>query len=255
MFILNPRRFARHEIWERVTDRAVPGVKPFYLVSNYGRVYSEETNSLVSQHKNQDGYMHVSLKTNNKTISIGVHRLEMLVLDYIEGCEKLEVDHLHCMRDYNYLWGLEWVTHTENIKRAFEKGTANSTGENNNMAILTDEQVRIICKALEDNKSLEEIESMIGEHDSSNFYRLIWNIRNGRRWAHISKDYDIPQLSYRNFDPEQVKDIRKYLEDNMTSREILNKLGIDTTNMEKKTFNKYKTAISRIKTGKFYNNI
>ena len=40
----------------------------------------------------------------------------MLMFAPVEGCDKLEVDHINTNKDDNRLENLRWVTHNENVQ-------------------------------------------------------------------------------------------------------------------------------------------
>ena len=76
-----------------VTEMAVPDVLPYYLVSNYGHVYSKNSGYLLSPGNSSSQYLNVVLQTKTGKINICVHRLEMLVFCYNENHQNLEVNH------------------------------------------------------------------------------------------------------------------------------------------------------------------
>ena len=97
---------------------------PKYKVSNLGRVMNKITGHLLTPGAAEDDdYLHVGLYCDNgKRVNVYVH---VLVAETFLKCDvdDLEVDHLDTNRHNNRVTNLEWVTHSENIKRAFLRGT------------------------------------------------------------------------------------------------------------------------------------
>ena len=53
--------YRNDEEWRDITDAIVPGINPWYLISQYGRIYSKATDSIVKQAVLNSGYMRVQL--------------------------------------------------------------------------------------------------------------------------------------------------------------------------------------------------
>ena len=106
------------EIWKEIAKF------PKYKVSNLGRVMNSATGYILTPvAAEDDDYLHVGLYTeNSKRENVYVH---VLVAEaFLEkSSQNLEVDHLDSNRHNNCVTNLEWVTHSENIKRAFSRGT------------------------------------------------------------------------------------------------------------------------------------
>lgn len=106
------------EVWKTV-DRF-----PKYKVSNMGRIMNIKTGRiLIPGAAKNDDYLHVGLYNNeSRRVNVYVH---VLVAETFLRCygNDLEVDHLDNNRHNNRAMNLEWVTHSENIKRAFSRGT------------------------------------------------------------------------------------------------------------------------------------
>lgn len=108
------------EEWSPVT---VSGFDEGYAVSNQGRVYSFKSGRYLRPSVSGWGYAQVGMTRNKRTFSIQVHRLVAMHFcpGYAEG-EGLEVDHLDGNKANNSASNLEWVTPTENRRRAYFNG-------------------------------------------------------------------------------------------------------------------------------------
>lgn len=97
---------------------------PKYQVSTLGNVRNKATKHVLTPGAaEEDDYLHVGLYLNNsERINVYVH---ILVAEaFLErASDDLEVDHLDTNRHNNRVTNLEWVTHSENVKRAFLRGT------------------------------------------------------------------------------------------------------------------------------------
>lgn len=109
-----------------------------YQISNYGRVlaYTKSQPRFLKPSKDAMGYLHVRLYSNTlpveyyangmkKPTLFKVHRL---VGKYFvrqgtkRGKLKDEINHIDCDKTNNHYKNLEWVTRSENINKAWEKG-------------------------------------------------------------------------------------------------------------------------------------
>lgn len=105
------------EIW-----RPIPGYDGLYESSNLGRIRSWARGfpHIMSQHKNNSGYLIVRIKEKTKL----VHR--MVALAFCDGySEGLCVNHIDAVRTNNHASNLEWVTYKENIRDCMRRGTHN----------------------------------------------------------------------------------------------------------------------------------
>ena len=111
MFMFNfilPQFFIKVEKWKWNKEYRV-------YVSNYGN-FKNEHKQLLPIKVNHKGYCLVKTECGYKL----AHRIVMLTWKPIPNAEELTVDHLNHNKRDNSLMNLEWVTITENQKRAKE---------------------------------------------------------------------------------------------------------------------------------------
>lgn len=136
------------ERWKPVKD-----YEGFYEVSNHGQVRSlskqdrlgrSKEGKIKAQCNNGTGYMVVNLKVDGKQKMKTVHRL--VAETFIPNPLDLpEVNHIDGNKQNNCVENLEWCTHSENTKHAFDLGLNKAVkGTSNVNAKLTDEQVKFI---------------------------------------------------------------------------------------------------------------
>ena len=107
------------EVWTRICGF------PRYEISNFGRVksYCYKSPRILQPEIDRDGYERVTLCENGKTTGRFIHRLVAEHFKELpEGYETLTIDHLNGNKKDNRPENLEWVTASENLKRAHKNG-------------------------------------------------------------------------------------------------------------------------------------
>jgi hypothetical protein len=106
--------------------------KKYYLVSNYGRVYSLRTDKFLKLNKNSKGYCRFEYSNTKKSVR---HRKQTFIHivvvslfgdrlgNKINNCEleKMDIDHLDRNKNNNAYNNLELVTHLENVQRFYRQ--------------------------------------------------------------------------------------------------------------------------------------
>lgn len=117
-----PYKVAPDEIFVYVTDKEVPRVKPYYMVSNYGRVFMRYNQiPFMSPSLDTKGYWFVILQTYDGPKSVRIHRLVKLAFDYINNHSEFVVDHNDGNRRNPYIGNLEWITQEVNKQRGIDR--------------------------------------------------------------------------------------------------------------------------------------
>lgn len=100
-----------------------------YAIYDEAVVYVIKTGNKVSMYKNEDGYLCLTLRSDEgKRRTFKIHRLVALV--FIPNPEnKPEVNHKDGNKENCAYWNLEWATHAENIQHAWNTGLLKSTPE------------------------------------------------------------------------------------------------------------------------------
>lgn len=99
----------------------VKGYEGLYAMHPSGKVYSYKNKKFLKAGKHRDGYLQVVLYKDGKMKTCKVHRL--VALTYIDNPEnKPQVNHKDGNKTNNNVSNLEWVTHGENQKHAYDNG-------------------------------------------------------------------------------------------------------------------------------------
>lgn len=187
-----------------ITDKIVPNIKPYYMISNYGRLWHKYQHKFIIPNFDSKGYLFRPLATNNGPLNCRIHRLVLLAFAYIPGCENLQVNHKDGIKSNDAIWNLECVTPSENGIHAYQTGL-------NKSHYASDEQVHKICKLLEEGKlTIPEIAQQLNVG-----YQTVAAIQNKRSHRNISDQYNIPSRKVAaNLTDEQINALCKFFEDN-----------------------------------------
>lgn len=249
------------EQWLPVFESVIPGVKPYYYVSNKGRIYSTQYKNgkggFKSTKESKYGYVPSGLmKQDGKMSSEGVHRVEMMTFNPIPNYENLVVNHKDGNKGNNDMDNLEWTTDQENIQHAYDNNlNPIKRGEDNHNATHTEKFIRKICEGLEKGLSLTECAEYVGMEPTRQNRAYISRIKRKDCWAHVSDEYNIPEESYgtkRKFTDAQIHKICWDIMDGLSDNEILDKLIPNIKGPER---SKYQKSIYKIRHKIGYNDI
>lgn len=221
------------EIFVDITPQYIPGIYPYYMISNCGNVYHKALGRLVSLGISTSGYWCYPFATDHGAVTTQIHRLEMVIFNYIPGCEYLDVNHKNGNKLDNHLYNMEWMTRQENIIHSYRIGL-HVLGEDSPLAKITNDDAIKICELLQLGYGPKEISEMIGIRRE-----IIQSIKNRDTWTHISCNYIFPeQRKSKSFSDEDVNAMCKFFSSNdignLTIKDYckiaLVDIGLETTN-------------------------
>ena len=225
---------AHEDEFEYFVPLTYPKVKQnMYIISTHGRIYSLKKNKFMKPAIDEDGYYRISLVRSGtqkcEKIYIGVHKLVAweFCSGYDESTGRIIPNHLNSDPSDNYFTNLEWVTYSENALYAFtENGHKQAIrGEDSNFAKYSEKQIRHVCELLEKGVKRSEISEITGVNKN-----YLSDIAKGSKWAHVSKDYDLPvvrKIKFKGFPKETQKEILKLLKKNYKPMKICEILGME----------------------------
>jgi len=164
--------------------KEIPGFRP-YCATRDGRIFSLDWKGTgqvkeLKQEHHRLGYRRVWLKDRKTPY---VHQL--IALTFLPNPDNLpEVDHLDGNKANNHTDNLEWVSPSENMRRATVQGlntVPNNAGTRNGMAKLTEEDVKQIKLLLK----LGDTQLAIAKHFNISQGHVA-SIKAGTRWGHVA---------------------------------------------------------------------
>lgn len=191
---------------------------PEYCLTKDGKVWSLKANRFLKPAKNgymkdgkPDGYYFVHIYNyEKKLINVTIHRLVAKMYCKNDSPEtKLYVNHIDGNKLNNNFTNLEWVTPSENMRHAHETGLRKRTFLNEHTKlpeegeiihdwtefgqyILSDDDVHVCCKMLQEGYRVCDISAMTGYNR-----RTVQHVldRDYKKWDHIVKDYCFDKIS------------------------------------------------------------
>ena len=134
------------------------------------------------------------MKYDRRFVPFFVHRLVAWEWVLKNRNISLTVNHIDGVKSNNYYMNLEWVTQLENIRHAIKIGLITEQNGIHTNHKLTEEEVHMICKMLEDPNI--KYDDIINKLDNKVNIATIANISRGFTWNHISKNYNIQPRTY-----------------------------------------------------------
>lgn len=175
------------EVFVDITETVVPGILPYYMISNYGRIWHKYKQQFLTNNIDSKGYLYKPLSTIEGSKNCRIHRLVMMSFCYFPGCEDRLINHKSGIKTDCYIWNLEWSTYSENAQHAYDNGL-------NNKERYPDEVIMKICELLQDpEKKMNDISAELDVP-----YSLIQAIQNKRCHTDISDKYDIKARKINN---------------------------------------------------------
>lgn len=183
--------------WKRIV---IEGQETHYEVSHRGSVYNTESEKMLHQTNNSNGYLKVSLRLPDGTErSFLVHRLVALAFIPNDVPERNQVNHINGDKEDNRVSNLEWVTDQENKIHGVRTGLY-KVGEDHGRAVYKDEDIHKVCRLLSKGYKPKEIAGMTNVS-----LEMINHIKNGDNWLHISCNYDFERTKPRVMFKEYYK--------------------------------------------------
>lgn len=244
------------EQWLPIPSSLIPNIKPFYYISNKGRVWSiniGKFGGLMKQFLNHKGYPHIQAKRNNMgPVDISIHRIEMILFKWIPGYENLEVNHIDGDKTNNDINNLEWVTPSQNVIHAYQTGLKHKLiGEECPFSKYTEEQIHRLCQGIEKNLSAKECLQLAGLPVEKKW--IVNSVKNGQTWVDISNQYNITKTpAIKLFTDDEIHKICSLLELGFNRNEILN---IIKPNLDINDQSRYSKVIYNISKRNSYNYI
>lgn len=177
---------------KEVTD-LITGLNPVYKVTKEGRVYKR--NGQEFEYNTRSGYLSVTLTNDDKQYQVKVHRLVAYLYCPNYSKDNLNiVDHIDGNKLNNHYSNLEWVTSSENQRRAVSLGlrTFDSiSGESHYLATFTEAQLRecLSNPAFSPTMRLKDFRLIVAPLNLTD--KQVDDLLYGRSWHSVTKDYGV----------------------------------------------------------------
>lgn len=117
----DPNLYSALEYW-----RPIPGYEDKYYISNLGRVKNAK-GKVIKLQRNNRGYAIYSFNNRGKN-TLYIHHLVMEVYGDHKPAPNYQIDHIDGNKLNNCISNLEWVTPSENTKRAYKNNLKQPSG-------------------------------------------------------------------------------------------------------------------------------
>ena len=170
-----------HPVWKPIMEGQC---ETGYMISNIGTVIGKRGQLINTIEDN--GYERVSGYFNKRPYKISVHRA--VAQAFIPNPEnKPQVNHINGNKTFNWVGNLEWATAEENTIHAVNCNLMDFKGTSHPENVYDIDTIKHVCKLLEDpSMSNVAISKITGVNRS-----IVYSIRYGISWSHISKEYNI----------------------------------------------------------------
>ena len=204
MDVINPSILQPGEKFEYITNDHVPGVYPYYMISNYGRVYHRYLEIIMRPGLETSGYLFIVLSTCNGPKIVQLNRLVLKVFKPIENDYLYQANHLNGNKFENTEWNLEWATRSENILHAYR------TGLHIPITTISEEQAKEVVEMLKSGKYMcKEIARILGINEN-----IVNSIKKKESWKHLTLDCSFEHREGRKYSDEQIATLCKYFQTN-----------------------------------------
>jgi predicted XRE-type DNA-binding protein len=190
-----------HPVWSEII---IDGQYTGYKINKFGTIIDKYGKEIKKYQLKEDWYYQVYI---NKFGLKLVHRL--VAQAFIPNPDnKPQVNHINGKKTCNWVGNLEWVTAKENSEHAWNCNLVNNAGENQGSTTYTNEQIREVCKLLEENiLSYEEISKITGVKKN-----IISSIKTGNTWKSISGAFTLPPKKEKLYSDDKITEVCKLLE-------------------------------------------
>lgn len=155
-------------------------------VDKKGNLYSTRRGKQYVLQQSRCGYLRVASRVDGKVVIIYAHRAVLFAFVGMPDGDRNQCNHIDGNKLNNSLENLEWCSGSENQQHAIDTGLRKiQYGVDTGSSKYTEETIVKLCNLIQEGYRNTDICKLL-DVDSN----LPSNVRNGRSWSHISKDYN-----------------------------------------------------------------
>lgn len=183
-----------------------------YLISNYGRVWSENVNRFMSINiDKRSGRKRFDISINGRCTTIYLARA--IAMAFLGNGTGLEADHIDNDCTNDVLENIQWLSPVENKKKAHESGSieykGSDFGDNSNYHVYNESIIHEVCSLMEQGKDMKFISI-----DTGVSLAVIQSIKSRKNWTEISCLYNIDNVTPTK--PKQLsKEVNSFIKDKL----------------------------------------
>lgn len=176
---------------EKWKDLKFKDIKPIYQISTYGGIKNKNSGKLVKGSLTRKGYVYVCLQTEKGQGTFKLHRLVCISFKLYKHKDKDTVNHIDGNKLNNRLDNLEWADQTEQIIHAYKNNLIKKRkGPELYNNKYDEEFIYKICELIDNGITKPtDICNILGINYYKQFKYLIYDIKHGKSWKYISKDF------------------------------------------------------------------
>lgn len=236
------------EIWKDIKNEEV---KPYYMISNYGRVYNKVTDTYLKHHnpKHEKNYCRVTLMLKSgKGRKFSVQQLVCHHFKVYRHLDKPDVNHIDGNKQNNYIGNLEWTNDAENKRHAAENELYKN-GEDSHKSTFTNEEVHKICKLFEKGYNVARVIEAMNMTDREYIFVYITRILYRETWKSVSKNYtwNAEDIRYKTYKKSDIEEFCRLISLGVKNKDIAEQFDYDK--------DKLKKVLKKIRQGKLYRKI
>ena len=170
------------------------GTEVNYLVSNYGRVWSENRNRFLA--------INIDKRSGRKRFSICVEGRQMTIylaraiaLAFLGPNPGMDADHIDEDFTNDTLENIQWLTPEENKRKTHREGKikdlefGSEPGDESNNHVYNEDVIHVVCKMMEDGFDMKYI-----SETTNVSLAVIQSIKSGKNWTIVSCKYKIENV-------------------------------------------------------------
>lgn len=191
-----------------------------YIVSSYGRVWSDNVNRFLSiGTDNRSGRRRVELYVNGVDKTIYIARL--IALTFLGPGDGLDADHIDNDYTNDVLSNIQWLTPQENKSKAHKSGSVtyvSKPGDESNFHVYNEEDIHEVCKLMEQGWDMKSISKETGVS-----LAVIQSIKSGKNWTIVSSKYNISNTTASKSErlPKEINDfIKQKIIEGYTNKQV-----------------------------------